>query len=147
MTTRFKNAIDALVHAFFNDTLAKGDCAACAVGNMVAWSYGFKKSTPLDRFDVDEIVDSSCWGPAVWWGRNARSLEVALKTGYSADELKRIEAAFEANTCIRLEEYPYLSKKTICEDQHNGLMAVLDVLCEIEGIGDPSEYKELFSFA
>jgi hypothetical protein len=47
MTQRFKNAIDALVYAFFNDTLAKGTCAACAVGNIVAHGWGKKVASMI----------------------------------------------------------------------------------------------------
>ena len=36
MTTRFKNAYDALYKAFMNGTLAKGSCSACAIGNIVS---------------------------------------------------------------------------------------------------------------
>ncbi|MCW3109903.1 MAG: hypothetical protein JWQ09_4409 [Segetibacter sp.] len=31
---RFERAVSALVDAFYKGTLRKGDCAACAVGNM-----------------------------------------------------------------------------------------------------------------
>lgn len=42
MKTRFNKAIDALVHAYFTGTLAKGDCSFCAVGNIVAGAWNIK---------------------------------------------------------------------------------------------------------
>ena len=36
MTERFKKAYHALSIAFFNGTLTYGQCAACAVGSIVA---------------------------------------------------------------------------------------------------------------
>lgn len=148
MTTRFKNAIDALVYAFFNDTLGKEHCAACAVGNIVAWSHGYKKKTISDACQIPGTVYSSDdWEHAVW--RNSEGEEelmVISKTGYSGLELYKIEEAFEGATLIGALRYRKHSKSEIMQDQYNGLMAVLDVLCEIEGIEDTAEYKELFSF-
>jgi hypothetical protein len=146
MTTRFKNAIDALVHAFFNDTLAAGRCQACAVGNICAWSYGYKKKSVEDIFRIEPGLDSASWGPAVWWGSEGETMEVALNTGYTTKELAKIEQAFEWNTQIKFEMYEWHSKSEITNDQFKGLMAVLDVLCEIEGVEDPQEYKELFAY-
>lgn len=40
MTERFQKAYDALVNAFFDGTLAKGTCKACAVGNIVGAACG-----------------------------------------------------------------------------------------------------------
>jgi hypothetical protein len=42
MTQRFEKAYNALYNAFMNDTLAKGTCIACAVGNIVADAMGAK---------------------------------------------------------------------------------------------------------
>lgn len=39
---RFDKAFAALVAAFFNNTLAKGNCAACAIGNITASANGVK---------------------------------------------------------------------------------------------------------
>ena len=38
----FEKTTKILIDAFMNETLAKGDCAACAVGNMVAANIGCK---------------------------------------------------------------------------------------------------------
>lgn len=156
MTTRFKNAIDALVYAFFNDTLVKGNCKACAVGNICAWSYGYKVDPYAPGIKVAEIdgvaVRHDDWAELVWKWMDSDLAQkkgriLLSRTGYSELEMARIENAFEENTRIGDEEYPMKSKSEIMQDQHNGLMAVVEVLCEIEGIQDPTEYKELFSFA
>ena len=40
---RFTNAINALVRAFFDETLAKGKMfAACAAGNIICYANGIK---------------------------------------------------------------------------------------------------------
>lgn len=40
MTERFRKAYDSLVRAYFEGTLAKGTCVACAVGNIIADATG-----------------------------------------------------------------------------------------------------------
>lgn len=40
MTKRFEKAYNALVKAYFEGTLAKGHCSACAVGNIVGDAMG-----------------------------------------------------------------------------------------------------------
>lgn len=148
MTTRFKNAIDALVYAFFNDTLGKGHCAACALGNIVAWSHGYKKKHIKDACRIPgTMYQSDDWTEAVWHrGQEEDDLLVIEKTGYSSEELDRVETAFEGATRISVLAYHKYSKSEIMEDQYKGLMAVCEVLCDIEGIEDPQEYKELFAY-
>lgn len=152
MTTRFKNAIDALVHAFFNDTLAKGECTACACANIVAHVNGVK----IDPNDLTKIIETpfgfhtgSWFTPfispdSIFAEKGDRCI---ASTGFSFDEFIRIERAFESNTKINYWSYYRHSKEAIMQDQYNGLCAVVDVLCEIEGIEDPAEYKELFAIA
>jgi hypothetical protein len=159
MTTRFKNAIDALVYAFFNDTLAKGTCTACAVGNICAHAMGATvvADGTYNAMREGRIVENHHWrylfftdglgvqhfGKAT--GNSLYGLAMIARTGYSLMELARVEKAFETNTKINWMTYYRSSKEAIMQDQYNGLMAVVDVLCEIEGIEDPSEYKELFT--
>lgn len=162
MTTRFKNAIDALVHAFFNDTLAKGNCCACAIGNICAASIG-AKVIRNDRFQsfFETIrdgypVDNYSWKKLFFTdaagiqhitcrpGDHPYALSIVKKTRYSIKQLAKVEAAFESSTKIDFMYYGLHSKEAIMQDQYKGLMAVVDVLCEIEGIKDPAEYKQLF---
>ncbi len=153
MTTskRFDNAITALISAFFNETLAKGTCSACAVGNMVAFAHN-KKTTK--NFDVVQLGDynNTYWfilHPQAFFRKSTeqsdRIYEAVVKpTGYSIKEIFQIEAAFEKNTKIQWNDYPFREKSEVMQDQFNGLMAVVDELCKLDGIEDASQYKKLF---
>jgi hypothetical protein len=152
---RFNRAIKALVAAFFNGTLAKGDCRACAVGNMVACSKGVK-------LDKKQFNDISYETELIFWRRvffsnderqvvrpdryEGKAKELIDSTGYNWRELAKVEKAFEINTEIHSLKYPFFSKDEIMQDQYNGLMAVVSVLCEIEGIESQEEYKEMFAY-
>lgn len=156
MTTRFKNAIDALIYAFFNDTLAKGICTCCAVGSIVAAGFGRKLNSAVAVYN-DNGTPNSAWGRAFRTNQFSRQvfekayfsdpevLECVIPTGYSILELARVEKAFEENTEIDWINYPRFTKEEITQDQYKGLLAVVEVLCEIEGIQDPTEYRELFT--
>lgn len=165
MTTRFNNAINALVQAFFTDTLAKGTCTACAVGNICAAAMG-AKVVPYMGFS--HIFQAVKYGIPVFndvWqyafvtttdgiqkrgnllGIPECTYTLIAATGYDIDELARVEYAFETNTQLVFDDYPFHTKAEIMEDQYNGLMAVVNVLCEIEGIEDPTEYRQLFEYA
>ena len=158
MTTRFKNAIDALVHAYFNDTLAKGNCHSCAIGSIVANSWGFKPKSLGEKI-VKDGISNARWSDAFYTSNigiqscnenyftSREVLACVRPTGYSIEELMNIEHAFEKNAKIHHSNYCDFTKKEVEEDQYNGLMAVLDVLCDIEGVADVSEYKELFSMS
>ncbi|KAA6437071.1 hypothetical protein FEM33_20355 [Dyadobacter flavalbus] len=155
MTKRFKNAVDALMYAFFNETLAKGTCSACAVGTMVAWGAGVKVGKCLEPVYISDLVTNDLWGMAFSTTDGIQSrdykkekewfVKICIKeTGYSADELARIEYVFDTNTEIHYKNYSGHTKQEIMEDQYKGLSAVMDVLCEIEMIQDPASYKKLF---
>ncbi len=153
-TERFDRAINALVKGYFNNTLAKGTCAACAVGNIVAagigtspclsaWSPTWQNGnqTEWDWVFVTEGKEQRVT-PEKYEG--AAKVEID-STGYSWQDLARVEYAFETSTSIDFRKYHLFGPEKIDADQYRGLMAVVDVLCEIEGIGDPSEYKAMFA--
>ena len=75
--------------------------------------------------------------------------EVIESTGYDVDEMAAIEHAFETGSNIFVGDYGLHSKEAIMKDQYNGLMAVVDILCEIDNISeeDKAEVKEAFSYA
>lgn len=148
---RFNKAISALVQAFFNETLAKGSCTACAVGSIIAANIGAtieKKSFQCDMSLRPWIEVFATNGET---GHNeinedayvGRAKVLIDSTGYSWQELSSVENAFEVNTKISFSRYRFLNKEQIMEDQYNGLMAVVDVLCNIEGI-ESNETKKLF---
>lgn len=66
-------------------------------------------------------------------------------TGYSVIDLAKVENVFENNTKIHISEYNFRSKEDVEQDQYNGLMAVVEVLCEIDNIEDVKFYKEMFT--
>jgi hypothetical protein len=77
---------------------------------------------------------------------NYEVVECIRPTGYSVLELAKVEKAFETNTKIHYNLYSEYTREQILQDQFNGLMAAVDVLCEIEGIEDATEYKQLFEY-
>ena len=104
MTARFKFAYDALCEAFFNGTLAKGTCMACACGNIVAKAAGFQTYVP--RFGK-RTMDPRM--PNWWCNRLISFLEerpfyvdegygenpiIEKLTGYNRYEMVEIENAF-----------------------------------------------------
>ncbi len=159
---RFNRAINALVTAFFNETLAKGTCAACAVGNIVAHAYG-QKINDINKATVDcDGISNQAWKRLFMtnssnkqslypFGTDDKFIEEALslisKTDYNMFELAKVEYAFEINTNMWFNTYKCYTKEQIMEDQYKGLMAVVDVLCELDGIEEPNIYKELFNYS
>lgn len=149
MTTRFENALRKLIHAFFNDELKKGECSACAVGNMCDGSSDWSKVFCTRQYD--QILQPSNYKNIVMLvycvgaPKAAYPKKVIDATGYTWRELAKVENAFERHTKIWGETYPTYTKDKIMEDQFKGLCAVIDVLCEIEGY-DSEEYKPYFEF-
>ncbi len=149
---RFDRAIKALVQAFFNDTLISVDCRACAVGNMVAYGKGEKLqkcSIPWIGFETKSGYDNGAWYTYLhrcsdYQNYHDQAVDNISATGYSAEQLLMIEDCF-MDAC-RVNSYINKhSKSEIMEDQFNGLMAVVDVLCQIEGL-DSQEYKKAFEY-
>lgn len=151
---RFNDAIDSLVQGFMDGTLAKGSCHACAVGNMVA-----KRSA----INITRCKDtgSLCWQGCVpqWYSyiyenpeyridrmTNYLGMKECTTTGYSVKELRRIESAFEGATKIPERLYKKKGKKAVMADQYAGLMAVLDVLMDIEGIEEDKSVVSRFDY-
>jgi hypothetical protein len=159
MTQRFEKAYNALYNAFMNDTLAKGTCTACAVGNIVADAMGAK---------VTSIIKTEwefyCSKQNNWWQKmfvtgsdgqritkisedsNVKYLrkKILNLTGYTWRELARIEKAFEESTEIQYSYYWKYTPEQIMEDQFNGLMAVMDILIELDEVKEGDKYKNNF---
>jgi hypothetical protein len=129
MKPTFEKTVDILVKAYLNDTLEHGNCYACAVGNMVAAANGYTYNR--DDFSLKWSNERMpVWIDPVWLGyvdRHHRSFERAKSeaesTGYTIDEIARIEEAFE-----------YADRHGQDRDGYNGLMAVVSVLAEIHGV-------------
>ena len=156
---RFNDAITALVKGYLSDTLAKGQCCACAVGNIIAYSMHYDIITRVNEYNYLSM-DWTEDGISPHWGEvfcstepgkqeiNAHRYESSIakdqidSTGYTWQELANVEFAFEKATNISIADYLNYSAELIDKDQLRGLYAVVDVLCEIEGITDVKEVKE-----
>lgn len=156
MTPRFEKAYNALYNAFMNDTLAKGTCRACAVGNIVADAMG----TTIEKYKNEhrEFVTYECKLDNTFWSKlfftvdgeqergycEEKTRKLEELTGYSIDEMAKIEYAFETNTEIVFSDYYSATEKEIMEDQFRGLMAVMDVMIQLDEIHEGEKYKETF---
>lgn len=149
----FNHTVNVLVRSYMDGSLQHGDCAACAVGNIIADSIGAKVYT--DQLFGGSWKRGGCEITIVWDevfltspGRTQDITPDAYKgwvkkqidaSGYSWEELARIEKAFES---VPYDDHSYNS------DSHmfDGLMAVVDVLAEIHGIDlkQKEEAKALF---
>lgn len=132
----FENSINVLVKAYLNNTLMHATCSACAVGNLIADALGY---TFKNRY--------TDWFGGLQWDQCARGIDpmwgtvfitsdgyqdiyfMAYKgeakyqidaTGYTWEQLARIEKAFES-----------AKGETKDERMFNGLMVVVDILADI----------------
>ena len=155
MTERFKKAYDALVNAYFEGTLAKGSCLACACGNIIAAAAGIE-------FTEDDIFSrgenslelygevSRLWAEFRTLHNNIFVAKEGFENqmnaaGYTVEEFAKIENAFECTSKISFHEYTINSEQKILEDQYNGLCAVVDVLLALdEDKSSGEEYKAKF---
>jgi hypothetical protein len=157
MTARFEKAYNALYNSFMGNTLAKGTCTACAVGNIVADAMGEKITIDEDGWYNCEI-DNAWWNDMFYsndFGQLITTIEMDPQvknlrkriyemTGYEWNELAKVEKTFEKNTSINFADYDIYTEKEIMEDQFNGLMAVMDVLIELDEVKDGEKYKNTF---
>lgn len=138
MTKRIRKAIDILLDAINNGTLAKGHCSHCAVGNLVSygmhnpefrdsawrWSDLFVTIKGKQIINEDFLTDQ-------------RVLNCIIATDFTWRELAKIEYAFETNTKIHCNDYTKFSKGEIKQDQIRGLESAVRVMLEFD------ECKEL----
>ncbi len=143
----FNHSVSVLVKAYMQDTLQWGNCAACAVGNLIADACGFTFTSTKEWSLVwkgdDELNLAVAWLQKLnfeFGGRQmpqpneeARANELLNSTGYSHLELNEIERRFEEACCFDASSRD--------GRMFNGLMAVVDVLADIHGI-DLKEKEE-----
>ncbi|MDO7847581.1 hypothetical protein Q5H92_14520 [Hymenobacter sp. M29] len=148
MKQSFDNSVAILVKAYLNDTLWKGNCYGCAVGNLVAASCGYS----LNKVDLDWGVHAQRWADVFVTTRHqgqelsperykGPAKEQIDSTGYTWKELAQVELAFET-------AYPggYYDKPDHEQGMYQGLMAVVEVLATIHNIPleQALEAKSLF---
>lgn len=134
--SKFHETVAILVKAYLNDELKHDECRKCVIGNLCGgkdgWQYlfmtdprdGIQSHRPISLFRQqalgktrDQILNEA--------------YDLCKSTGYSVDELKRIEFAFETAPGYRERDGEPLDSD---EWMFNGLMAVCDVLADIHGI-------------
>jgi hypothetical protein len=141
MSPRVQRAIDIFLDAINNNTLQKGDCRYCAVGNLCRvaniphksishidipvesrWRFLFETQYPNNiqsiRTYKDELIEEG--------ERVISYLE------FSEEELRKIENTFETNTEIINTRYDQYTKEEIRADQIKGLEAVVKVMLEFD---------------
>lgn len=133
---KYHHTISVLVKAYLNDTLFKGTCYGCAVGNLVADAMGCKVASPGSWSDGQKPA----WQHVFTTASNTReqtinphkyegvSKEQLDSTGYTYEELARIEYAFETAT---KKGYWFRREHDKEKSLYKSLMAVVEVLADI----------------
>lgn len=161
MTPRIQKAIDIFLDAINKNTLSRGDCNACAVGNLCAAALNIEISE--QDLSSDALQPQGRWSNLFYtdsfgiqfnninWREGFTPLRNVLieaerlisKTEFSIEELMKIEYAFETNAKIDYDNYPLYSKEIIRKDQIRGLEAVIKVMLEFDECKDT--VKEVFT--
>jgi hypothetical protein len=150
---RFNRAVSALVKGYLNHTLIAGSSTGCACANIVAETLQIKLTFNSKHARCDAESSVTDWYSTVFQYRNGLMPSLALspgmdqinKTGYSITEFTRIEQAFEENTTIPCAAYANYSTGAIDADQYTGLLAVVKVLHDMEGIAFDGSLANLTS--
>ncbi len=126
----FSHTVNVLVKAYLNDWLLHDDPCGCAVGNMIS-----EGAPTIDKFHWNKDYNSwySSLGLSQISGQEDFNHPDIIKTGYTPQELIKIEYAFERSDRRG-------------DQMFNGLMAVVDVLADIHNISleEKKEAKALF---
>ncbi|MEM1003551.1 MAG: Na(+)-translocating NADH-quinone reductase subunit F [Bacteroidota bacterium] len=134
-TKRFDEAINKIYMAFHNNHLNPEDCAACAVGNI------------LDRRDFWKHLSDDHGSLNLNYVGRFHEMRGKRFNGYSPSELLRIEQAFLDGCGYQL---PFRHNNLRPENPTDsnvlfrGLCAVVQLLCELDGIINIMDYHKLF---
>lgn len=134
MKATFENTVNILVKAYFNDTLQHCNCAACAVGNMIADAKGIElyknnEGQVAWRAPLPIWIKAIGGGEIKSWVKNfGQAIQEAESTGYTTEQIVKIEYEFEYGV-----SYPDESGNDDV-DGYFGLMRVLSVLAEIHNV-------------
>lgn len=139
----FDKTIKILVNAYLSNTLVHNNCCACAVGNIIAANMQIKYDPYLKWVGkqlawstVFVTMRSKTEQTQRPWAYTGNAKEQIDATGYTWQELALVESAFERAPLGNNNE----------ERMFNGLMAVVDALCQIHGMTEETKQvtKELF---
>ena len=153
MEQRVKNAIDTFLDAIKNETLAKGTCIACAVGNLVAKGLDAKVVKREGGFICNkqnsewEELFLTAFGEQTINKYNAHKPEIIKNieaTEFSWQELAQIEKVFETNTKIYYSDYDYHTPSEILDDRIRGLEAVIEVMLSFSN-DKVTDVKQVFT--
>lgn len=138
----YKETVDILYQAYFNDTLHHQYCTSCAIGNIVAARMDCiivgRGENALWRHLGGRIIGPA-WGSFVYTsGKNEQTIrlkalddqevrEQIQATGYEPHEVAQIEFAFETAYYKGFQQYSD-------EVMFNGLCRVLECLAEIHEV-------------
>lgn len=128
----FNHTMDVLVKAYLNNTLMHMECHACAVGNIINDALPFSDLERKElKYHDDGWVRVFCTfnggaqgqtqNPEKYLGKAKKQIDA---TGYTWQELARIEFAFETAP----------KGETDDDWMFNGLLAVLEVLADIHKV-------------
>lgn len=135
----YKKTVDVLFQAYFKDELVHQSCGACAVGNIceeASLKTGIQNNMWYPLFytkvgGTEQVRDA--WKSYLVENREEyreKATKLCEATGYTVDELARIEFAFESAPTGRTNE----------DWMFSGLEAVLEVLKDIHDV--PVETNE-----
>lgn len=138
MRATFQNTLSILVTAYLNNTLVQGHPCGCGCGNIIAGVNNFKV---ISNGDNETARWEGAYGSGFDWyeviapgktfkGNRELGLIQIHSTGYTIEDFRKIESAFEDVNKLDNGQYAPPTEESI----FNGLMAVVDVLAEIHGI-------------
>ena len=126
---RFTRAIEKLYTAFHEGTLNAMNCKQCAVGNICNnksdWRY-------IVEYGADMFALSHDKDPK----------GVINEAGYSIVELMKIEKLFMYGVKAIGQRHKHCHRDE--DGQFKGLCAVVEYLCELDGIPNVMDFSKLF---
>lgn len=126
---RFTNAVTKLYNAFHSNKLEPFNCYACAVGSIVGdgnWFLELWQTCSEGKHYIKQLKFT-----------NIKFKDLVYDTGYSVKELMKVEEVF-------LKQFESRSYEKNKQSQFTGLCAVVEYLCELEGIPNVMDYTCLF---
>lgn len=144
MSPRIENAINIFLDALNNGTLRKGDCGACAIGNLVRVGMNYTENTPQEWSKLFATGRGVQFGLMNTGRENAKrecpiGFEEIKSTGFTIEESMVIEYTFETTCKIHNFDYCAYNKEAIRADQIRGLEAVVRVMLEFDEQSDDVE--------